>query len=82
MDFMKALKQYDKVHVIGLMTMAQDTNDGTVIRNTFRTLKQAQLEVKQLYPDVNQLSMGMSQDFPIAIEEGATMIRVGSILFK
>lgn len=60
----------------GLMTMAPNTNDNTLIRNTFRTLRLLKEEL-----GLKELSMGMSQDWQIALEEGATLLRIGSLLF-
>jgi hypothetical protein len=83
--FIKDLAKYDKIKVIGLMTMAENTSDKNVIRSNFQLLKKLQQEVEQLnlpYAPCKELSMGMSNDFIIAIEEGATIVRIGSRLFK
>ena len=71
----------------GLMTMAPFTGDKDVIRHSFRRLVKAQEELKKRFPSDNGknwacLSMGMSNDFEIAIEEGSTMLRIGSLIFK
>lgn len=84
-DFILSLNKYDKIRIIGLMTMAENTNDEKVLRETFRKLKSIQLEIKNLhlpYAPCTELSMGMSNDYVIAIEEGATIVRIGSKLFK
>lgn len=72
------------VDVAGLMTMAPHTDDEETIRLTFRGLKSLRDQLRQLSgsPDLQELSMGMSGDFEIGIEEGATLIRLGSILFE
>lgn len=65
------------------MTMAPNTEDTAVIRQVFSNLKQLQQQVMTLqlpYAPCKELSMGMSGDFEIAIEEGATFIRVGTAL--
>lgn len=62
--------------VQGLMTMAPLTDDEAVIRKTFRGLRQFRDELK-----LKHLSMGMSRDFSIAIEEGATILRIGTSIF-
>jgi len=83
MSFLDQLKLYPKVKIIGLMTMAPNTDDHVLIRNCFRKLKQLQLRVQELnldYAPCTELSMGMSNDYEIAIEEGATMIRIGTAL--
>ena len=81
--FIEALKQYPVIQVMGLMTMAPHTNDEGVIRDCFKKLKQLQVSLleRQLDIDGSMLSMGMSNDYMIAIEEGATHIRLGSVLF-
>jgi pyridoxal phosphate enzyme (YggS family) len=67
----------------GLMTMAPFTNDERLIRASFRALVMARDELAKRFPecDWSCLSMGMSNDFEIAIEEGATLIRIGTALF-
>jgi len=71
--------------VRGLMTMAPFTQDTGLIRASFRQVVKAQKELERRFPPKENwecLSMGMSNDFEIAIEEGSTMIRIGSLLFK
>ena len=82
-DFIKSLEQYSKIKVVGLMTMAPFVEDEEILRNCFRKLRQLCDEVKGLnlsYAPCEFLSMGMSNDYKIAIEEGATHIRVGTAL--
>lgn len=82
-DFIKSLEQYSKIKVVGLMTMAPFVEDEEILRNCFRKLRQLRDEVKGLnlsYAPCGYLSMGMSNDYKIAIEEGATHIRVGTAL--
>ncbi|MDL4839984.1 YggS family pyridoxal phosphate-dependent enzyme [Aquibacillus rhizosphaerae] len=81
--FIEQLKNYNKVEVVGLMTMAPYVDDETRIRNTFRALRELRDEIKGENWDhapCQYLSMGMSNDYQIAIEEGATHIRIGSSL--
>jgi len=69
----------------GLMTMAPFTEDEQLIRSSFRQLVKAQKELEKRFPpkeNWESLSMGMSNDFEIAIEEGATMLRIGSLIFR
>jgi len=69
----------------GLMTMAPFTEDKNLIRSSFRQLVNAQKELEKRFPPAENwacLSMGMSSDFEIAIEEGSTMLRIGSLIFK
>lgn len=83
MPLIESMRDYPNIIIVGLMTMAPFTNDEKVIRHCFQTLKSIQMEIaeKRLnYAPCNELSMGMSNDFKIAIEEGATMIRIGTAL--
>ncbi|SOB92492.1 hypothetical protein SAMN05880501_101506 [Ureibacillus xyleni] len=81
--FIHSLAKYDKIHIVGLMTMAPNTEDESVIRKVFRDLKNLQTEVMNLgldYAPCKELSMGMSNDYEIAVEEGATFVRIGTAL--
>lgn len=75
------LSNLPHVKVVGLMGMATFTNDENQIRNEFKVLKSTFDRMKEIHPDLEIVSMGMSGDYPIAIEEGSTMIRVGSSIF-
>ncbi|GGE66206.1 YggS family pyridoxal phosphate-dependent enzyme [Priestia taiwanensis] len=84
-NFVRNLIHLEKVEVVGLMTMAPYTEDEEEIRTCFRQLKNLQEELQRLeLPHVpcTELSMGMSNDFEIAVEEGATFIRLGTILVE
>lgn len=67
----------------GFMTMAPFTNNESEIRNSFVTLRNLRDKIQSEYSDFNfsELSMGMSQDFKIAIEEGSTLVRIGTAIF-
>ena len=82
-EFIKGLEKYSKIKVIGLMTMAPFVDDEDVLRNCFKKLRQLRDEVRGLnldYAPCEYLSMGMSNDYKIAIEEGATHVRIGTSL--
>jgi len=68
----------------GLMTMAPFTEDTKLIRASFRALVRAREELGKRFPKENWscLSMGMSNDFEIAVEEGSNLLRIGSAIFK
>lgn len=70
------------VQCVGLMTMAPLTEDENVIRSVFCGLRELRDELATPDRPLKHLSMGMSGDFEIAIEEGATLVRVGSALFE
>jgi len=71
------------IRVEGLMTMAPFTADERVIRSTFAATRKALEDAARQVPGMagRQLSMGMSNDYELAVEEGATLVRVGSVLF-
>ena len=73
------------LHLCGLMGMATFTDNSEEIRREFASLSAFFIKLKTHYfaadPDFKELSMGMSDDYPLAIEEGSTLIRVGSKLF-
>jgi len=72
----------DRLRVDGLMTMAPLTEDEGLIRRTFRSLRELHRESRERPAyEGTELSMGMSNDYGIAVEEGSTMIRVGTALF-
>ncbi len=81
------ISQLRHVRVEGLMTMAPLTEDKEVIRQCFKDLRLLRDELQKKYVGSDKiflkyLSMGMSQDFEIALEEGANMLRIGSAIFK
>ncbi|WP_203246155.1 YggS family pyridoxal phosphate-dependent enzyme [Sporosarcina beigongshangi] len=81
--FIEQMRAYDKIRVIGLMTMAPFTEDMDIVRAVFRSLRELRdgIAAQGLsYAPCTQLSMGMSNDFIIAIEEGATHVRIGTAL--
>ncbi|MBT2756093.1 YggS family pyridoxal phosphate-dependent enzyme [Mesobacillus foraminis] len=83
LDFVRQLSEFHNIRVAGLMTMAPHTDDEKVLRNCFRKLKTLQQEVQELkldYAPCSELSMGMSNDYQVAVEEGATMVRIGTAL--
>ncbi len=82
-DFIKELQHLDKINVIGLMGMAKLTKDEDIINNEFQKLNDLQTTIKkELNIDVSELSIGMSNDYLIAIKHNATFLRLGSVLFK
>jgi hypothetical protein len=83
LDTVVQISRLDKVIIRGLMTMAPWFDNPTEARPTFQSLATLRVKLRAELPhlDWTHLSMGMSDDFEIAIEEGATLIRVGRILF-
>ena len=87
LDFLNSndAQQFKHVQVVGLMGMATNTNNVNVVRKEFNGLYHFHEKLKKEYfsndPAFSELSMGMSGDYKIAIEEGSTMIRIGSLIF-
>lgn len=77
----KQISVLENVRVRGLMTIAKLTDDREDIRQSFRKLKNLYDELKQDMKDFEYISMGMTNDFDIAIEEGSNMLRIGSAIF-
>ncbi|WP_314243126.1 YggS family pyridoxal phosphate-dependent enzyme [Empedobacter tilapiae] len=75
------IQHLPNVRVVGLMGMATFTEDENQIREEFRSLKSNFDSLKSIYENISILSMGMSGDYQIAIEEGSTMVRIGSSIF-
>ena len=78
-------ESYENINIVGLMGMATFTNNKNQIRKEFKRLKILYDEIKSISQKNNQkikiLSMGMSSDYKIAIEEGSNMVRIGSLIF-
>ena len=77
--------EWRHVELCGVMGMATNTEDSTLVRKEFRTLRTYFDRLKQDFfsgeENFREISMGMTGDYPIAVEEGATMVRVGSKIF-
>jgi len=81
---LEAIKDIEGIKVLGLMTVGPLTEDDQRVRKAFRRLKAIFQEASKLgYPNIQMkhLSMGMSGDFEMAIEEGSNMVRIGSAIF-
>jgi pyridoxal phosphate enzyme (YggS family) len=82
-ELLKRVGDLSHVRVEGFMAVPPFKEKPEEIRPYFRALKDLQVELQRLVPNVslNQLSMGMTHDYPIAVEEGATIVRIGTALF-
>lgn len=74
-------KHLNNVRIKGLMGMATNTRDESIVRNEFAGLKELFLKFQSVSKDLQIISMGMSADYEIAIDQGSTMVRVGSAIF-
>ena len=76
-----AMNELESIETVGLMTVPPWSEDAEAARPYFRELRRLRDESQVRFPRVTQLSMGMSNDFTVAIEEGSTCVRVGTALF-
>jgi len=81
MKLLESVHQLPYIKIIGLMTMSRFSGNEDEIRQSFALLRHLKDDVSRTYPDVKYLSMGMSGDYQLAIQEGATHIRVGTAIF-
>lgn len=84
-EFVEEIQVFDKILIVGLMTMAPFDSTSEEQHQIFSTLKQLQEKIQKqqlICAPCTEISMGMSNDFPVAIQEGATFIRIGTALFK
>ncbi len=82
-SFIEMLEAYEHIRVVGLMTMAPYTDDTAYLKSIFKQLKHKRDEIQALnlsHAPCTELSMGMSNDYAIATEEGATFVRIGTRL--
>ncbi len=80
-DFLHDAVQLNNIEIQGLMTIAPYVSEAEEVRHIFKHLAIIKEEMIQKGFNLKELSMGMSNDFEIAIEEGSTMVRIGSALF-
>jgi len=85
LNFVSSLAEFESLQIQGLMTMAPLTGNQTMIRDSFKKTKSlfeklSDLKQKNLSPSI--LSMGMSDDFELALHEGANLVRIGRALIK
>ena len=83
-ELVREIAKLPRIHVLGLMTIAPNVSDPEENRPIFRTLKKLAVDIKMKNIDnvrMDVLSMGMTGDYQVAIEEGATMVRVGTGIF-
>ena len=83
-DFAGEALSYSHLNVKGIMTMGPHTEDEQAIEEVFRQAHELQMKLKEIHgaDHFNELSMGMSSDWKIALRHGSTMLRIGTILFE
>jgi len=80
-ELIASTRGLDQLRIRGLMTLGPLTDDCDAIRHSFRMLRECSRALRETFADATLLSMGMTSDFEIAIEEGATHVRIGTALF-
>ena len=84
LEFLKKVSEFTSLKIKGLMTIGPNVTDTGIIRESFKKMHSLYIDIKQKNLDnINMeiLSMGMSNDFDIAIQEGSNMVRIGSAIF-
>lgn len=81
-DFMNHIRVFGNIRITGIMGMAPFFDNPEDARPYFKKLKKYFDDCREYNPGIAQLSMGMSNDFEIAVEEGATVLRIGTAIFK
>ena len=80
-SLLAAMQELESIDAVGLMTVPPWSEDAEVARPYFRELRRLRDKSIARFPSVTQLSIGMSNDFTVAIEEGSTCIRIGTAIF-
>ena len=80
-SLLTAMEGLESIEAVGLMTVPPWSEDAETARPYFRDLRRLRDESITRFPQVTQLSMGMSNDFAVAIEEGSTCVRLGTAIF-
>ena len=80
-SFYNSLKIYDNINIIGLMGMATYASDNVLVNEEFRMIKRIYDDIVPIDDKIKVLSIGMSDDFDVALKNGSNMIRVGSKIF-
>lgn len=82
LDLAKEKLELDYIQIKGVMTMAPQGASQGILQEIFRQTKELARKLQEFIPDCLHCSMGMSEDFSLALKEGATIIRIGSKIFK
>ena len=80
-ELCNSITAFENIRIKGLMTIGKFTDDEKEIRNNFKLLRSLYEELEPLHSDFEYLSMGMTSDYRIAIEEGSNLLRIGSAIF-
>lgn len=83
LNIIDSIQHFENIRICGLMTIGSFSNDEKIIREEFQLLRNLFEQSKDEFPNIplKELSMGMTNDYLIAIEEGATILRIGTAIF-
>ncbi len=82
MDFIEELQTFTHIRITGLMCIATQTNDQDILIQEFDNMHALFKQAQEQYPTIQNLSMGMSQDWRLAVAHGSTQVRIGTALFE
>ncbi|MFA5878697.1 MAG: YggS family pyridoxal phosphate-dependent enzyme [Candidatus Margulisiibacteriota bacterium] len=80
--YLPEIFSFENLEIKGMMFIAPNIKDNVALVNYFKAIKNLCTMLKTSYNNINEISMGMSNDYLIALEEGATMVRIGSLIFN
>lgn len=81
-NFIEELQQFKHIQIKGIMCVATKTDDTSLVESEFEQMHQLYLELKEKYPAIDTLSMGMSQDYKLAVAHGSNTVRIGHAIFE
>lgn len=83
LSIIESIQRFENIRICGLMTIGSFSSDEKIIREEFQLLRNLFEQTKEKFPNLplQELSMGMTNDYLIAIEEGATIVRIGTAIF-
>ena len=81
-NFISQLQEFKHIQIKGIMCVASKTEDQALVESEFEQMHTLYLELKEQYPDIDTLSMGMSQDYKLAVKHGSNTVRIGRAIFE
>ena len=81
-NFISQLQEFKHIQIKGIMCVASKTEDQALVESEFEQMHTLYLELKEQYPDIDTLSMGMSQDYKLAVKHGSNTVRIGHAIFE
>ena len=81
-NFISQLREFKHIQIKGIMCVASKTDDQELVESEFEQMHALYLELKEQYPDMDTLSMGMSQDYKLAVKHGSNTVRIGRAIFE